>query len=1753
MKRKIKRTFRSCVSMLLVLCMVIGFFPASVFATDGDTGAETIHYVSLGDSMTNGYGFVGYDQGGSSAEKRGYDLLTQEYVYGGAAYPNLFADYLMYQGYSVSHTQLALSATLAEDLLYILGGREDEAPDGWGGMLDYMGRYDNTDEGLNQVKDYFQENIADADIITMCLGNASFGAYLLNRITDVLGIFGAELEGDEKVTLEDALSVAGLDEEQMELVNQVYAYLVENLVNQIPAEYAHYNVEEICNLITYATASFLVNYKLCIDQILELNEKDNLEIILVGMMNTTYGINVVLEDGSKLPVGDIMDGVFDLLNAYVAGLPAAMQLAGQWQDATFYYAEQDHVEFICQKFTDLKNNGWVDSGDGLSAATVRDRNISAYNDTLKNVLSAAFSSQLSGMELAEVTQTSINNFNSYSHKSFGEIDTAPDAEAAAKTVSEYISTAIYLALEAATAESTQTLDIPVEGLEAIAGNNYTDIFSGFTMDNSTPAALSESLETYLTSDPTLMGMCKIYALFMVGNGMSVHPTPKAHKDIYETIVAAYESGHTAQDQTIENLKKALGLLQGLVDEYYDDACIYAYNYAVENGYVDMAVAALDELMVQLKDLEDAYGAQVQATVDTALAQLEEAKAILEDTVSLGKDTLDQILDLMEAVNDALQNLGCGGVATVSLEETSTEAALDAAIAEIQAAVQAAMAEISAKLGAALGVGADYVMNYAQEALHQLADATAALAQEYAPEVADYIYNWLYDHPATVIDFINTYGDDAVAFMAQYGQDAMKVLGFILYNYGEDIANLVLDNADVIIATLVDWYQVHGENTWALIQVYLEELGIIDAIENGIADASQAIQEILAQLDAAIYGKVIDNVDDLMNMLDDLLDQADAVNADIAAQIEALNTAIAELQAALETMADEGTEAAKAALDQAAADIQAAVDEITAQINAKAAEIDAEIAAQVAAMKAQIDAAIAELTEIANQSYKDLTEALENLGAMLDQISGEAYEQLIAELDKVLTQLDAIMDKAQNIGATAQAELENLYAAVEEFQLAAELFVNEGAAAANLPLQTAVYHVATAVENVLYAISEDAAAEADGILADVNQLLAELYLSATHATLTGCQDKNYVAIGDDTVLGENSYADMLSEELDFAKETKIAASGLMVQDSAALIQANIASIAQADMITLGFGNAAFIKDAVNKFDNLIEGKENTFDWSSIVTDEGVQYVEQALKALEEQLDKAGISGTIGTTGLDAKLLAMTLIETYVYDAAAYAVGMPKLVESIREINSEAVVAIVGMYNPFKGVTLNMNGTTVDLGQYLDYLVAGVTAHGIAYCMISGNAIFVEAPAVEVANTTTEMDLVSMMMQLFLHMENFYPTEDGHAYVKDQILGALTIVGDHDLKYVAAVAETCTTDGCEAYYECRVCGKIFKDAQGQEETTLEDLCIPAGHSLTKVKKLDPTCTVAGHNEYYVCQVCDAAFKDDQAKTATTVEAETIKAKGHNETVQNAKKATCTEKGYTGDTVCTNCQKVLKKGTEIKATGHDWVGVVTTAPTYRTTGVMTYTCKNNSKHTYTEVIAALCDFTEKNCPLAKFSDTEIEAWYHDGLHYCIENGLMNGFPDGTFRPGDAKDETSYATRAQVVTVLWRLAGSPEVDQKLTFTDVDEGAWYMPALRWAVKNNVVEGYPDNTFKPNDLVNRQTAATLFCRYFTGKLEATVTGAVKNSGLKDYAELHPWAEGYMDWAFENGLFIGFEDNTLRPTDGTTRAQLATLLYRHLTK
>ena len=131
--------------------------------------------------------------------------------------------------------------------------------------------------------------------------------------------------------------------------------------------------------------------------------------------------------------------------------------------------------------------------------------------------------------------------------------------------------------------------------------------------------------------------------------------------------------------------------------------------------------------------------------------------------------------------------------------------------------------------------------------------------------------------------------------------------------------------------------------------------------------------------------------------------------------------------------------------------------------------------------------------------------------------------------------------------------------------------------------------------------------------------------------------------------------------------------------------------------------------------------------------------------------------------------------------------------------------------------------------------------------------------------------------------------------------------HSLTKTDAKAATCTEDGNNEYYTCSACGKIFKDAEGTQETTVENEILAAsGHKMSKNDAKSATCTEDGNNEYYSCSACGKAFKDADGKIVTTVEAEKIAATGHTMTKTEAKAATCTEDGNIAYWHCSVCNK-------------------------------------------------------------------------------------------------------------------------------------------------------------------------------------------------------------------------------------------------------
>lgn len=187
------------------------------------------------------------------------------------------------------------------------------------------------------------------------------------------------------------------------------------------------------------------------------------------------------------------------------------------------------------------------------------------------------------------------------------------------------------------------------------------------------------------------------------------------------------------------------------------------------------------------------------------------------------------------------------------------------------------------------------------------------------------------------------------------------------------------------------------------------------------------------------------------------------------------------------------------------------------------------------------------------------------------------------------------------------------------------------------------------------------------------------------------------------------------------------------------------------------------------------------------------------------------------------------------------------------------------------------------------------------------------------------------------------------------------------------------------------------------------------------------------------------------------------------------------------------------------------------------------------------------DDSCPLGAFGDLTAAAWYHDGVHYCLENGLMRGVSGGKFLPDGS------TTRAQLVTILWRLEGSPETTGAARFGDVAGGAWYTEAVRWAAGCGVVKGYDNGCFGPNDAVTREQMAAILYRYAQHKGYDVSAGEDTNIlSFDDAFAVSEYAIPAMQWACGSGMVRGIAQKggmLLAPRDTTTRAQAATLIMR----
>ena len=179
------------------------------------------------------------------------------------------------------------------------------------------------------------------------------------------------------------------------------------------------------------------------------------------------------------------------------------------------------------------------------------------------------------------------------------------------------------------------------------------------------------------------------------------------------------------------------------------------------------------------------------------------------------------------------------------------------------------------------------------------------------------------------------------------------------------------------------------------------------------------------------------------------------------------------------------------------------------------------------------------------------------------------------------------------------------------------------------------------------------------------------------------------------------------------------------------------------------------------------------------------------------------------------------------------------------------------------------------------------------------------------------------------------------------------------------------------------------------------------------------------------------------------------------------------------------------------------------------------------------------DETCPIRPYKDSTPTKWYHDGVHYCIENKLMVGTDRGQWEPDIP------LSRAMMAQVLYNKAGKPAVSGAGVFDDVDQ-KWYWPAITWGSRNEVLLGYGNGNYGPQDPITREQLATLLWRY-AGRPEAD--GVLKFSDADDVSD---YAVEALCWANQHGIILGYEDGTLRPRGKASRAEAAQMIMRYFT-
>ena len=576
MKRNLKKVLHSWIACVLVLCIMVGILPTVALAKQPN---NTIKYLSLGDSMTNGYGI----SSGYTNENQGFQNTAED------IYPTQFKNYLENEGYNVDFYQYSMSAMRVEDLHFLLNlpenanetplaGRFRQVQEQWNAVFDLGDSWTFTQfvgygkrfpkifgdpnslasgdlvnwiiSGLLNAADTYEAAVKDADLISMAYGNASLGAFCMDYIWNAFGdlddlpILKNELELDRVL--------AQVDPEMAQSIESFKAK-IESILTSVLGKFIDETTADIINyfihVLTYAVISHVVNYAGALEDIAILNEKDNLEIVVIGIMNVFNGVKLAINDNIVISMEEVFSLLVNPINDYMENLPAKLQRSNPdlYGDIKFIYAEASEVDCVINHFDEITTN-----------PIMRERVFTSIVGSVEEPGTVWSLMQGPFASLSGLTFVTLDEVRAY------ENDPASLTGSSEEEIKmKQLACAVYLGFEDGIVKSTKITNVTLDSLLSLGnmGSSFGPIVNAIATPvmnwNSGEGELStitESLSNSIAGDIGLSSMFNVNARFKIGEGIGQHPSAEGHLELAEAVIEAYDN---SDDSTFVSILKAV--------------------------------------------------------------------------------------------------------------------------------------------------------------------------------------------------------------------------------------------------------------------------------------------------------------------------------------------------------------------------------------------------------------------------------------------------------------------------------------------------------------------------------------------------------------------------------------------------------------------------------------------------------------------------------------------------------------------------------------------------------------------------------------------------------------------------------------------------------------------------------------------------------------------------------------------------------------------------------------------------------------------------------------------------------------------------------------------------------------------------------------------------------------------------------------------------------------------------------------------